>query len=146
MHFVCVINRTEKPGHTAPVAIERLPSESSFSDEIGFSATVSADSWVHVAGISAVTEDGAIVGGDDAYDQAVEVLAKLERALEQAGARLDQVVKTTMYITEREDWDRVGRAHAEAFGDAPPAASMVVAELLDPRMLVELEAVAFTGA
>ncbi len=50
-----------------------------------------------------------------------------------------------MYIAARDDWDAVGRAHAEAFGDARPAATMVVAELLDPRMLVELEAVAFTG-
>jgi enamine deaminase RidA (YjgF/YER057c/UK114 family) len=74
------------------MAIERFPSESSFAETIGFSAAVAAGGWVHVAGISAVTEDGAIVGGDDAYDQAVEVMEKLERALEQAGARHDQVV------------------------------------------------------
>ncbi len=126
--------------------IARFESESSFAAQIGFSAAVAAGGWVHVAGISAVTPDGALVGGDDAYDQMVEVLEKLERALATAGARLDQVVKTTMFITDRADWDAVGRAHAEAFGDARPAASMVVAELLDPRMLVELEAVAYTGA
>jgi enamine deaminase RidA (YjgF/YER057c/UK114 family) len=126
--------------------IDRFPSESSFAEQIGFSAAVSAGGWVHVAGISAVTPDGALVGGDDAYDQTVEVLSKLEQALAAAGARMDQVVKTTMFITDRADWDLVGRAHAEAFGDARPAASMVVAELLDPRMLIELEAVAFTGA
>ena len=125
--------------------VERFPSESSFAETIGFSAAVRAGDWVHVAGISAVTPDGAIVGGDDAYDQTVEVMAKLESALSQAGARLDQVVKTTIYITELEDWDRAGRAHAEAFGEARPAASMVVTRLLDPRMLVELDAVAFTG-
>jgi enamine deaminase RidA (YjgF/YER057c/UK114 family) len=125
--------------------IERFESESSFAEQIGFSAAVRAGDWVHVAGISAVTPDGAIVGGDDAYDQTVEVMEKLGNALAQAGARLDQVVKTTIYITETEDWDRVGRAHAEAFGEARPAASMLVTRLLDPRMLVELEAVAYTG-
>jgi enamine deaminase RidA (YjgF/YER057c/UK114 family) len=76
----------------------------------------------------------------------VEVMSKLEAALAQAGARLDQVVKTTIYVTDAQDWDLVGRAHAEALGDARPAASMVVAQLLDPRMLVELEAVAYTAA
>jgi enamine deaminase RidA (YjgF/YER057c/UK114 family) len=128
-----------------PGEIERLESESSYAERIGFSAAVRAGGWVHVAGISAVTPDGAIVGGDDAYDQTVEVMEKLQAALEAAGARLDQVVKTTIYITEASDWDLVGRAHAEALGDARPAASMVVTRLLDPRMLVELEAVAYTG-
>jgi enamine deaminase RidA (YjgF/YER057c/UK114 family) len=126
--------------------IERYPSQSSFAERIGFSAAVRSGDWVHVAGISAVTPDGAIVGGDDAYDQMVEVMEKLRAALEQAGARLDQVVKTTIYITAAQDWDLVGRAHAEALGDARPAASMVVTQLLDPRMLVELEAVAYTAA
>jgi enamine deaminase RidA (YjgF/YER057c/UK114 family) len=125
--------------------IDRFESESSYAEKIGFSAAVRAGGWVHVAGISAVTPDGAIVGGDDAYDQMVEVMEKLKDVLESAGARLDQVVKTTMYITAASDWDLVGRAHAEALGDSRPAASMVVTQLLDPRMLVELEAVAFTG-
>ncbi len=65
--------------------IERFDSESSFAEQIGFSAAVSAGGWVHVAGISAVTPDGALVGGDDAYDQMVEVLDKLKRALEACG-------------------------------------------------------------
>jgi enamine deaminase RidA (YjgF/YER057c/UK114 family) len=128
-----------------PGEIDRFESESSYAEKIGFSAAVRAGGWVYVAGLSAVTPDGAIVGGDDAFEQTVEVMEKLEAALAQAGARLDQVVKTTIYITETQDWDRVGLAHAEALGDARPAASMVVTQLLDPRMLVELEAVAFTG-
>lgn len=126
--------------------IERFGSESSFAEQIGFSAAVRSGDWVHVAGLSAVTPDGALVGADDAYDQMLEVLEKLERALADAGARLDQVVKTTMFITDPDDWQAVGRAHAEAFGDARPAATMVVVRLLDPRMLVELEAVAYVGA
>jgi enamine deaminase RidA (YjgF/YER057c/UK114 family) len=125
--------------------IERFESESSFAETIGFSAAVRAGDFVYVAGLSAITPDGAVVGGDDAYDQMAEVMAKLEQVLAKAGARLDQVVKTTIYITEPEDWDRAGRAHAEAFGEARPAASMLVTRLLDPRMLVELEAVAYTG-
>lgn len=125
--------------------IERFESQSPYAAEIGFSAAVHAGEWVHVAGLSAVTEDGALVGGDDAYEQMVEVMEKLERALAEAGARLDQVVKTTIYVTDRSHWDNVGRAHAEAFGDTRPAASMLVTGLLDPRMLVELEAVAYLG-
>jgi len=84
--------------------------------------------------------------GDDAYDQAREALRKIGAALADAGARLDQVVQTRIYITRSENWEAVGRAHGEMFGGIRPAATMVVvAQLLDPRMLVEIEAVAFTG-
>ena len=99
-----------------------------------------------LSGITAVDPEGAIVGGDSAYEQTREVLRKLGQALAVAGGRLDQVVSTRMYLTAPELWREVGRAHQEAFAAAPPAATMiVVGALLDPRMLVEVEAVAYTA-
>jgi enamine deaminase RidA (YjgF/YER057c/UK114 family) len=123
---------------------ERVPSPSPYAPVIGFSAAVRAGDLVFVAGITAVTADGAIVG-EDAYTQAREVLRKLGEALESAGARLDQVVQTRMYLTDASDWEAVGRAHGEVFAEVRPAAAMLVTGLLDPRMRVEIEAVAHVG-
>ena len=123
---------------------ERVPSPSPYAPVIGFSAAVRAGDLVFVAGITAVTADGAIVG-EDAYTQAREVLRKLGEALEAAGARLDQVVQTRMYLTDASDWEAVGRAHGEVFAEIRPAAAMLVTGLLDPRMRVEIEAVAYVG-
>jgi enamine deaminase RidA (YjgF/YER057c/UK114 family) len=127
------------------VTVERVPSPSPYAPVIGFSAAVRAGDLVFVAGITAVTADGAIVG-EDAYTQAREVLRKVGEALEAAGARLDQVVQTRMYLTDASDWEAVGRAHGEVFAEVRPAAAMLVTGLLDPRMRVEIEAVAHVGA
>ena len=77
---------------------------------------------------------------DDAYEQARVCIAIIERALAEAGARLDDVVRTRIYVTRAEDIDAVGRAHVAAFGTARPATTGIVTELLDPRWLVEIEA------
>ena len=127
------------------MTVERVPSPSPYAPVIGFSAAVRAGDLVFVAGITAVTADGSIVG-EDAYTQAREVLRKVGEALEAAGARLDQVVQTRMYLTDASDWEAVGRAHGEVFAEVRPAAAMLVTGLLDPRMRVEIEAVAHVGA
>ena len=126
------------------MTVERVPSPSPYAPVIGFSAAVRAGDLVFVAGITAVTADGAIVG-EDAYTQAREVLRKVGEALEAAGARLDQVVQTRMDLTDASDWEAVGRAHGEVFAEVRPAAAMLVTGLLDPRMRVEIEAVAHVG-
>jgi enamine deaminase RidA (YjgF/YER057c/UK114 family) len=125
--------------------IERIPSPSPYAPVIGFSAAVRAGDFVMVAGTTAVDGDGNVVGGDDAYAQAREVLRRIGDALEAAGATLDQVVQTRMYLTDPDDWEAVGRAHGEVLGDVRPAAAMLVTRLLDARMRVEIEAVAYLG-
>ena len=129
------------------MAVEHVASPSKYAPLIGFSSAVRAGDQVFVTGTTAVAGDGQVVGGDDAYLQAAEALRKIGVALAVLGAELSQVVQTRIYLVRAGDWEAVGRAHGEALADAMPAATMVVvAALLDPGMLVEIEAVAYTGA
>ena len=125
--------------------MRRVPSPSLYAPSIGFSAAVRAGDWVVVAGTTALGADGEIVGGDDPYAQAAEALRKVVAALRAGGARAEDVVQTRIYLTDAADWEAVGRAHGEVFGETRPAATMVVCQLLDPRMKVEIEATAYVG-
>jgi enamine deaminase RidA (YjgF/YER057c/UK114 family) len=128
------------------VPVTRVASPSRYAPVIGFCAAVRAGDLVYVAGTTAVDAEGGVVGGDDPYAQAAEVLRKIGAALAQVGASPAHVVQTRMYLARASDWEAVGRAHGEVFAASPPAATMVVvAGLLDPRMLVEIEAVAHLG-
>jgi enamine deaminase RidA (YjgF/YER057c/UK114 family) len=125
--------------------VSRIPSSSRYSPVIGFSAAVRAGNWVIVAGTTAIDSAGTLVGNGP-YEQAREALRKIGEALTAAGASFADVVSTRTYLTRADDWEEVGRAHGEIFGDIRPASTMVVVALLDPRMVVEIEAVAFFGA
>jgi enamine deaminase RidA (YjgF/YER057c/UK114 family) len=108
---------------------------------VGYSRAVRVDRHVHVAGTTAVGADGRVVGPGDPRAQTLHILQVVRQALEAAGARLEHVVRTRIYVTDIRQWESIGRAHGEVFRDIRPAATMVeVRRLIDPEMLVEIEA------
>ena len=126
--------------------IERFASGGPWEAGFGYSRAVRAGDLVLVSGTTAIDEDGVVRGVGDAGAQTAFALDKIAAALEQAGAALDQVVLTRMYVTDITRADEIGRVHGERFGAHPPVAAMVqVAALIDPRMLVEIEAMAYVG-
>jgi enamine deaminase RidA (YjgF/YER057c/UK114 family) len=129
-----------------PSGVQRVPSASPYAGAIGFSAAVRAGDLVLLAGVSAVSADGEVVGGDDPYLQARECFRKIAETLAAAGAGLADVIHCRLYLASAEHWQEVGQAHAEAFAATRPAATMIVAGLLDPRMLVEIEVSALSSA
>lgn len=128
------------------MSVERFSSGVPWESEIGYSRAVRAGSFVFVSGTTATTSDGDVLGDTDLYLQTKSALAHLATALERAAARLEDVVQTRIYVTDIARWEDVGRAHAEVFGSTRPAATMVqVTALIDPRLLVEIEAVAYVA-
>ncbi len=118
-----------------------MSSRARWESLVGYSRAVRVGDWVSVAGTTAAAEVGGAVGGDDIGEQAREALRRIELALEEAGGRLEDVVRTRMFVTDISRWEEVARAHAETFAAIRPATSMVeVSKLIDPLLLVEIEA------
>jgi enamine deaminase RidA (YjgF/YER057c/UK114 family) len=124
---------------------QRVSSGTEWEDRVGYSRAVRTGSEVRVAGTTATDEDGAVVAPGDAYEQTKHAIDLVESALQEVDASLEDVVRTRMFVTDIDDWEAVGRAHGEAFGDVKPASTMVeVNRLVDDDLVVEIEAVAVT--
>ncbi|MDX1516353.1 MAG: RidA family protein [Woeseiaceae bacterium] len=125
----------------------RIASGAPWEQTVGYCRAVRAGSFIAVSGSASVGADGELVGEGDMYAQAQRCIEVIRTALERAGGTLEDVVRTRMFVTDIDRWNEVARAHQQAFGAAPPATSMVeVSRLIDPRMLVEIEADAIIGS
>ena len=121
---------------------ENFSSGAPWENIVGYSRAVKIGNVIEVSGTTAVDGDQ-IIGAGDAYRQTQYIFEIIEKVLTQAGAQMSDVVRTRMYVTNIDEWEAIGRAHGEFFGDIKPATTMIeVSRLIDPRLLVEIEVTA----
>lgn len=125
---------------------KRISSGTEWESKVGYSRAVQAGSEVHVSGTTATDDDGRVVGKDDPYEQTKQALRNIESALQETDASLEDVVRTRLFVTNIDEWEAIGDAHSDVFGDIRPTTSMVeVNRLIDPALVVEIEAIAIVS-
>jgi enamine deaminase RidA (YjgF/YER057c/UK114 family) len=119
--------------------MQKISSGSPWEDFVGYSRAIRVGNIVEVAGTTAM-DGNILIGKDDIYTQTVFIIKKIETALQQVGATLDNVVRTRMYVTNMDLWQQVGKAHGEFFKTIKPVATMVeVSRLINEELLIEIE-------
>lgn len=122
---------------------KQVSSGTEWESRVGYARAVQAGSEVHVSGTTATDDEGNIVGRGEPYEQTKQALGNIEDALRETDGSLEHVVRTRLYVTDIDEWEAIGDAHSDVFGEIRPATSMIeVNRLIDPELLVEIEAVA----
>ncbi|MDR9419729.1 RidA family protein [Gracilimonas sp.] len=126
---------------------QNISTGTEWEDKVGYSRAVRIGNHIAVSGTTAVDSNGTIVGKNDVYKQTLQCFRNIEKALKQAGSSLKDVVRTRTFITNIENWEDFGRAHAEVMGGIKPVATLVeVSKLIDPDLLIEIEVDAIIGS
>ena len=121
--------------------VQRVSAGAPWGSKVGYCRALRVGKQVYVAGTVAADEHGRVVGKGDPYAQARFALVRIGKALGEVGARFSHVVRTRIFVTRIGDWEQIGKAHAEVFGEFPPATSMIeISQLIGPDFLVEIEA------